>query len=131
MYPNLTSAVALIHIVQVLGGRVKPLNVDEEVIFESDSDVDEERPNNRIYAALLVMGEEGELTDATGLCWELTKLTRDAPEVSEEWAKHCVDVVKWVVAYSKPRRAFRDAAAVMEILRRREFELGSVGVIRP
>ena len=125
MYPNLTSVVALIPILQVLGGRVKPLNVDN-VLFESDSDIDEKGSNNRIYMALLVMGEEDELVDATGLCWKLLRPTLDAPDVSEEWAKHCVEVMKSVVAFSKPRRAYRDAAGIMGILRLRELKLRSV-----
>ena len=111
-----TSVVALIPITQILGGRVGPLPLN----------VGEETPSNRVYAVLVVIGEEGELTDTNGLCWELSSLTPDTSEVSEVWAKHYVEVMKSVVVHSKPRRAVRDAATTMEILRRRELAPDSV-----
>ena len=114
-HPNSTSAVGLIAIVQILDGHVEPLNVSGEVHFEPGPRVDGEYLNDRLYMALLVMGEEGELTDAIGLSWHLPHIIYDTPEMSEIWAKRCVEVMKPVVELSRPRQAIGDATAIMEV----------------
>ena len=88
--------------------------------------------NDRLYAVLIVMGEEDEITDSTGLAWSLPHSIYDTPERSEMWAKRCVEVMKIVVVHSKPRRAIKDATTVMEtiLLMRGEFDLYPVDALR-
>ena len=129
LYPNLTLVVALNPIMQILGGRVEPVNADE-VLFEFGSGIDEEHPNNRLCMTLVVVSEEGKPVDATGIYWELPEPIIDSPEVSREWAKHCVEVMKSVVVHGKPQRALGDATAVMESMRRRELVREYVDAIR-
>lgn len=95
------------------------MNVAEAVHFEPGSNVED--LHSQLYLALLVEGEEGELTDATGLAWELPNFIHDTPERSEMQAKNCVAVLKSVVANSKPRHAIRDGSLAMEaaLLRQR------------
>jgi len=114
MSPNPTS-VALIAIAQIIGGHVEPSNVDDVVRFGSGEDMDKEGTNDRLYAALLVMGEEDEITDFTGLTWTLPHGAYDTPKGSNLWAEHCVKVIKLVVELSSPRKAIRDATVIMEL----------------
>jgi len=129
-YSDSTSVLELIPIAQVLGGRIETLNVAEDVHFEPNSGADEGL-KNQIFLALHVRGEEGELIDATGLAWGVPSLIHDTPERSEVWAKHCVEVMKSIIAGSKPRQAIRDATIFMEtaILMRGEVELCSVDAL--
>lgn len=90
------------------------MDVAKTVIFQPDSHVDRESIHNQVYLALLVRGEEGELIDAIGLAWELPNLIEDTPERSEIWEKRCVEVLRSVVANSKPRHAIRDATLAMK-----------------
>ena len=126
-----TSTVALIPIAQVIGGRVGPLNVREEVHFEPGSGMDEE-DESQLYTVFLVMGEENEPIDAHGLSWNLQNSIHDTPERCEVWANRCVEVMKAVVAHGKPRQAIRDATVTMEtgLLMRGELELCSVEALR-
>lgn len=69
---------------------------------------------NRLFAAALVFEEE-EVTDALGLSWTLPSFVRDTPERSAICAERCVDIAKTIVTTSKPRRAIRDATALMGV----------------
>jgi len=93
--------------------------------------MDEEDLNNQLFVALLVEGEEDELVDALGLAWNLPSIIHDTPERSELWAKHCVEIMKSIVANSKPRQAIRDATLVMEttLLKLGKFELCSMDAL--
>ena len=126
----LTTVIVLIPITQVLGGRVEPLDVGKDVHFEPSLEVDEDT-NDRLYTALLVVGKNNELTDAIGLSWGLPISIHDTPKRSEMWAKHCVGIMKLVVAHGKPRRAIRDATTTMEtiFLMRGEPELCSTDAL--
>lgn len=96
---------------QVLDASVEILNVDEHVHFEK---VPRGDVRNKLYAALLVFGEDGEIIDDFGLCWYLPGCVYDTPERSEMWAEHYAEVMKFVIANSKPRHAIGDAILTME-----------------
>ena len=123
----------MISIAQILDGYVEPLNVEKDVHFHLGEHVNKEDLHDQLYASLLVIGENDELTDALGLSWGLPRpsLIYDTPGRSEIWAKHCVEIMKFVVAQSKPRRAIRDATIAMEttLLARGELELCSMDAL--
>jgi len=107
-------ALELIPVTQVLDGRVRAMNVDDASFYERNSHVPKEDLKNRLYLTLPVDGERGQLIDAISVAWTPTNLTHDTPERSKAKAKHCVEVLKSVVANSKPRNAIRDATLTME-----------------
>lgn len=90
-----------------------------------------EDPNNQLYIALLVIGEQDEVVDALGLFWSLPSFIHDTPERSKIWAKHCVEIMKSVIANSRPRNAIKDATFAMEtaLLMRGELELCSLDAL--
>ena len=108
--------IGLIYIGQVQDGHIKTLDVMKEVNFESNSRMDGEDLIDQLYVALLVLGEEDELIDALGLSWGLLNCIYDTPERSRIWGIVCIEVMRSVVANSKPRRAIRDATLLMEIV---------------
>lgn len=108
--------IELIYIGQVQDGHIKTLDVMKEVNFESNSRMDGEDLIDQLYVALLVLGEEDELIDALGLSWGLPNWIYDTPERSRIWGIVCIEVMRSVVANSKPRRAIRDATLLMEIV---------------
>ena len=116
LYSCSTLVYKLILITQVLDGRIDTVNVAEEVRFESDSFISGDESNNQLLAALLVIGEEGEFIDALGLAWDLPDSIHDTPERSEVWGEWCVEIMRFIVVKSKPRRAIRDATIAMESL---------------
>ena len=106
----------LIYIGQVQDGHIKTLDVMKEVNFEPDARMDGEDLIDQFYVALLVLGEGDELIDALGLAWGLPNGIYDTPERSRIWGIVCMEVMRSVVANSKPRRAIRDATLLMEIV---------------
>jgi hypothetical protein len=114
---------------QVLDGRVEPLYVNG-VQFEPGSNAEED-PNDQLYAALIVMGEEDEVIDFVGLRWNLPTTIHDTPARSEFWAECCVDVMKSAILYGKPRQAIRQATLAMEtaLLKNGVFKLCSVDAL--
>lgn len=93
--------------------------------------MDEDDIYDKLYVALLVRGEDGEIIDALGLSWGLPYSIYDTPERSEIWARHYMGVAKSIVINSKPRRAIRDATFMMEtaFLTLGKLELCSVGAL--
>jgi hypothetical protein len=108
---------------QVLNGRFEVMDVAEVVRPEPNSPADRERLDNDLHLTLLVRGEEGETIDTVGISWDLPNFFREPVERPEMWGKYCVEVLKTVVANSKPRHALRDALLTMKTVVLRE-ELG-------
>ena len=104
----------LIPVMQAINVRVQAMDIDDVVFYERDSSLPEEDLQNRLYLTLLVEGERGRLMDATGLAWTPPNLIHVAPERSKAEAKYCVEVLKSVVANSKPRHAIRGGTLAMD-----------------
>ena len=121
----------MIPITQVLDGCVRTIDVAKEVRFEPNLSMEGEDPNNQLYIALLVIGEQDEVVDALGLFWSLPSFIHDTPERSKIWAKHCVEIMKSVIVNSRPRNAIKDATFAMEtaLLMRGELELCSLDAL--
>lgn len=116
---------------QILSGKIIPLQVDNEAYLWHDPNADKEGQKDRISMVLIVFGEEGtgKPIDCAGFSWELPERTHDTPERSERRAKCCMEVMKSVVEHSKPRRAIEYAATIIEsdgLLMRGELEGRSV-----
>jgi len=118
-----THSVELTLITQVLDGRIETRDAAEVARSERNSAGGGEGAQDRLYLTLLVRGEEGEHVDSAELVWSFPTPFHDSPERVEMLERCYIEVLKWVVANSKPRHVIRDSMATLRTVLLRELGL--------